>query len=67
MKFRILLEFDPETRRWSAAFPELPGCTSAGETEAETIANAREALELWFQPTDMELKPDSKLIEIFLR
>jgi predicted RNase H-like HicB family nuclease len=51
MKLRLLVEHDPETSRWSAVFPELPGCASAGDTEKEAIANAREALQLWFRPT----------------
>ncbi|MDQ3175080.1 MAG: type II toxin-antitoxin system HicB family antitoxin, partial [Acidobacteriota bacterium] len=38
----------PETGRYSSVFPELPGCASAGDTEEEAIANAREALKLWF-------------------
>jgi len=55
MKLRLLVEFDPEAKRWSAVFPELPGCASAGDTEAEAIENAREALALWFEPS--KLKP----------
>jgi hypothetical protein len=40
MKFRLMVEFDPEAKRWSAVFPELPGCATAGDSEAEAIANA---------------------------
>ena len=47
MKFRLRVELDAETKRWSAVFPELPGCATAGDTEAEAIANAPEALALW--------------------
>jgi len=49
MKLRLLVELDPETKRWSAVFPELPGCASAGDTEEEAIANAKEALSLWLE------------------
>lgn len=28
-------------------FPDLPGCMSSGETEAEAISNGREAFESW--------------------
>ena len=48
MKLRLLIELDPKTNRWSAVFPELPGCASAGDTEAEAVENAKEALQLWF-------------------
>jgi predicted RNase H-like HicB family nuclease len=47
VKLRLVIEFDPEVQRWSAVFPELPGCASAGDTEEEAVANAKEALALW--------------------
>ncbi|MGD1101471.1 MAG: type II toxin-antitoxin system HicB family antitoxin [Terriglobia bacterium] len=53
MKLRLLVEFDLETKRWSAVFPELPGCASAGDTEEEAVRNAKEALELWFEPSEI--------------
>jgi predicted RNase H-like HicB family nuclease len=64
MKFRLLVELDAETNRWSAVFPELPGCASAGDTEAEAIANAKEALELWFEPSPVKLAKGAKLMEL---
>jgi predicted RNase H-like HicB family nuclease len=64
MKLRLLVEFDPEAKRWSAVFPELPGCASAGDTEAEAIANAKEALALWFEPAPVKLNKGAKLMEL---
>jgi antitoxin HicB len=29
--------------------PELPGCVTAGETEAEALTNLREAMAAWFE------------------
>ena len=49
MKFRVVVEKDKLTDRWSAVFPEVPGCASAGDTEAEAVENAREALALWLK------------------
>ncbi len=66
MNFRLLIEPDVETGRWSAVFPELPGCATAGDTEAEAIANAREALALWFDPVTLTLDPQAKLLELSL-
>ena len=66
MKFRVLVELDSQTKRWSAVFPELPGCATAGDTEKEAITNAREALTLWFEPTPVKLRKNSKLIELAL-
>ena len=64
MKLRLIVEKDPETGRYSSVFPELPGCASAGDTEEEAIANAKEALELWFEPTEIPLAASAKLIEV---
>jgi len=64
MKLRLLVELDPATNRWSAVFPELPGCASAGDTEAEAVANAKEALQLWFEPSPVKLHKGAKLMEL---
>ena len=64
MKFRLVVEYDPETKRWSAVFPELPGCASAGDSEKDAIENAKEALELWFEPSDLDLNSGAKVIEV---
>ena len=66
MKLRLLVEFDREAKRWSAVFPELPGCASAGDTEKEAVENAREALALWFEPSELKLKKTAKLVEVSL-
>ena len=64
MKFRLLVEHDEEAGRWSAVFPEIPGCASAGDSEEEAIANAKEALALWFEPSDIPVKPGSRMLEV---
>jgi predicted RNase H-like HicB family nuclease len=66
MKLRLLVEFDHESGRWSAVFPELPGCASAGDTEEEAIRNAKEALELWFEPPEIRHAEGAKLLEVSL-
>ena len=66
MKFRLVVQRDKETQRWSAVFPELPGCASAGDTEEEAMANAKEALKLWFNPAPIELAEGSKVVELAL-
>jgi predicted RNase H-like HicB family nuclease len=66
MKLRLVVEHDPETQRWSAVFPELPGCASAGDTEAEAVANAKEALALWFEPSPEPLRAGAKVLEVAL-
>jgi predicted RNase H-like HicB family nuclease len=66
MKLRLLVQFDPEVKRWSAIFPELPGCASAGDTETEAIENAKEALALWFEPSPIPLAKGDKVLEVSL-
>ena len=38
---------DEEGRRFLITFPDLPGCMSDGETEAEALRNGRDAFESW--------------------
>jgi predicted RNase H-like HicB family nuclease len=54
MKLRLVVGKDPVTERYSAVFSEAPGCASPGDTEAEAIQNAGEALELWVSGLDLE-------------
>lgn len=56
MKWRVILEQDRETGEWAIWCPELPGCTSAGETREEALANIREAIELYLEPSPIELE-----------
>jgi len=64
MKFRLVVEFDERAARWSAVFPEIPGCATAGDTEEEAISNAREALAFWFEPTEQTFSPNAKILEL---
>jgi predicted RNase H-like HicB family nuclease len=67
MRVRLVVEHDSETKRWAAFFPELPGCASAGDTEDEAIQNAKEALELWFEPAPVDLPAGAKVLEVALK
>jgi predicted RNase H-like HicB family nuclease len=64
MKFRVVIEYDQETESYAAYCPELPGCTSAGDTENEVYENIQEAITLYFEP--VPLKPESyqKIVEV---
>ena len=52
MKFRVVLEFDPEAQSYSGVCPELPGCASAADTEGEARRNIEDAIRLYLIPTD---------------
>jgi predicted RNase H-like HicB family nuclease len=64
MKFRVVLEYDPEAESWSAVCPELPGCTSAGLTEEEAGQGIAEAIRLYLAPHDLKLPAGAKLVEV---
>ncbi|MDJ1171855.1 type II toxin-antitoxin system HicB family antitoxin [Roseofilum sp. BLCC_M154] len=64
MKWRVVLEVDPQTHDWAVWCPELPGCVSAGETEAEALENIREAIALYLEPDKIELKSGEILREV---
>ena len=64
MKFRVVLEYDPDAQAFSAVCPELPGCASAGDTEEEAKRNIQEAIELYLAPSDVELSRDARFDEV---
>ena len=66
MKLRLVVEHDSEIDRWAAFFPELPGCASAGDSEDEAVGNAKEALALWFEPSEVKLAAGAKVLEVAL-
>jgi len=66
MKWRVVLEQDSETGDWAVWCPELPGCTSAGETEEEALANIRETIELYLEPSPLQLAPGAIAREVTL-
>ncbi|HPO13180.1 MAG TPA: type II toxin-antitoxin system HicB family antitoxin [Candidatus Hydrogenedentes bacterium] len=66
MKWRVILEQDAESGDWAVWCPELPGCTSAGETEEEALENIREAIALYLQPDPIDLPPQALSREILV-
>jgi predicted RNase H-like HicB family nuclease len=64
MKWRVVLERDAETNDWSVWCPELPGCVSAGDTEAAALENIREAIALYLEPDPIELEAGAIVREV---
>jgi predicted RNase H-like HicB family nuclease len=51
LKLKVVLE-PSEEGGYTVYVPSLPGCISEGETVEEALANIREAIELYLEPTD---------------
>lgn len=66
MKWRVVLEPDSETGDWAVWCPELPGCSSAGETEEEALRNIQEAIALYIEPAPVKLLPGAIIREVVL-
>jgi predicted RNase H-like HicB family nuclease len=47
-----------EDSAYGVTFPDLPGCFSAADDDSDIIANAAEALELYFEDSE-EVEPSS--------
>jgi predicted RNase H-like HicB family nuclease len=48
MRYTVVLEQDSHGG-YVAAVPTLPGCVSQGDTRIETLANIREAIEVYLE------------------
>lgn len=55
MRYTIIMEHGPEN--FSAYAPDFPGCVAAADTEVETLALMKEALELHIE--DMRERGES--------
>ena len=66
MKLRVVVEFDGDLNSYGVYCPELPGCTSAGDTEEEAIENIKEAIALYLEPSPVKIAPEGKVYEVEL-
>lgn len=51
MKLQVILRKSDEGG-FTVFVPALPGCVSEGDTREQALANIREAIELWLEPSD---------------
>ena len=64
MKLRVIVEYDSDVDSFAVFCPELPGCASAGETEEEALTNIKEAIALYLEPSEVTIRPGSKVYEV---
>lgn len=55
MKLQVVLE-PSEEGGFTASVPSLPGCISEGDTREDALRNIREAIELFLEPVDDDLR-----------
>ena len=66
MNWRVVLEQDKGTGNWAVWCPELPGCTSAGETQNEALEGIREAIALYLEQDPIKLNPGAMTREVMV-
>ena len=59
MKLKVVLE-PSEEGGYTVYAPSLPGCLSEGDTKEQALANIREAIELYLEPTEDDHIPQEK-------
>jgi len=55
MKIQVIIEPSDEGG-FTAIVPSLPGCISEGNMKEEALKNIREAIELYLEPVDDDLR-----------
>ncbi len=48
-KYEVIIYWTDEDQAFVAEVPELSGCVAHGSTQAEALANAQAAIELWVE------------------
>ena len=59
--------FRGEDGFWVAECPSLPGCISQGETREEAVDNIQEAIQLYIETLDSELRSEYDLKKLRIR
>jgi predicted RNase H-like HicB family nuclease len=57
LSLAVVLHHAQEGGYWAEA-PSLPGCVSQGETLEETMANIKEAIDLWLEGVETKDLPE---------
>jgi len=68
LNFRVLLKKEPEGG-FTVLVPSLPGCITYGDTVDESMANAKEAIELYIESLkahDEEIPTEENMLEYTL-
>lgn len=64
MKLRVVVEYDSDVESFAVYCPELPGCASAAPSVSPALANIKEAIALYLEPTAVNISPEGKVFEV---
>ena len=56
-KYEIILYWSEEDQVFVAEVPELPGCIAHGKSQEATLANTRDAVQLWIDTANEFVDP----------
>jgi len=56
-RYLVVIEQGPDKGNYSAYVPDVPGCTTVGDSLEETLSNIREALELYLEVSQEDGNP----------
>ena len=64
-RYPAVLGYDEPTKQYYVLWPDLPGCTTTGDTDNEAMENAKEAmsLHLWGMEDDGDVIPNPTPIQ----
>lgn len=67
MRVKVIIE-PQEEGGYTVYAPSLPGCISQGETKEEALHNIKEAIELYLEVDEAEVKPEEgkEIVEVVL-
>jgi len=57
MKYRVVLI--PSDQGFAVGCPALPGCWTQGRTREEALANIREAIRLWLEVAEEDMRRET--------
>ena len=59
MRIKVILE-PSEEGGYTVFVPSLPGCISEGDTRKLALRNIQEAIELYLEPVEEDMRSDSR-------
>jgi len=56
-RYEVTIYWSAEDQLFIAEVPELPGCVAHGDSRAEALANAEDAIDLWIEVAAEDGRP----------